>query len=323
MLFRGSKTLVTGGAGFIGSNLVIELVRRGSHVTVIDPLFEDCGGNIANLSPIRDQITLLSCDIQELKQTAIGHIDYIFNLAGQTSHGESMRNPLRDLELNGISQLRFLQFCKARWPEAPVLFTSTRQVYGVPQYLPVDENHPLNPPDFNGVHKLAAEFYHRLYFQTEGLKISILRLTNIYGPRLFLRSARHGFVGSFIRAALLKEPIRVFDGGHQIRDFVFVDDVVEACLLAASQPAAYGKIYNLSGERLSIRSVAENIRDAAGGGELVNVEFPQAAKNIDIGDYWGTSDAIFKELGWRPKIGFKEGIQKTLAFAQAHQAQYV
>lgn len=316
-IFRDKKILITGGAGFIGSTLAHHLVNHGAIVTVVDSMIPDYGGNLHNLDGIRDRIKINFSDVRDRysMEYLIGEQDYLFNLAGQVSHIDSMMDPFADLEINAKSQLSILEACRHFNPTIRIVFASTRQIYGRPQSLPVDENHPLDPPDVNGINKLAGERYHTLYSKVYGLHCSVLRLTNVYGPRQLVKHDRQGFIGWFIRQIVRGEKIMIFGTGAQKRDLVFVEDVVEALLLAGMSRNANGKIYNLGGaEPISLKSLVEFMIEINGNGNYELVPFPEERKKIDIGDFYTDYKKISNELGWKPKILLREGLKRTFEF---------
>jgi len=316
MSFSGANILITGGAGFIGSALARRLVESRAHVTIADSLIPEYGGNLANLEGIRNKIVLNITDVRD--PHAIRHLirgqDYLFNLAGQTSHMDSMTNPFTDLEINARAQLSILEACRAHNPGVKIVFAGTRQIYGKPDCLPVDEEHPIRPVDINGIHKVAGEWYHLLYHAVYGIRSSVLRLTNTYGPCMRIKDARQTFVGIWVRLILEGKPFEVW-GGEQLRDFTYVDDCVEALLLAAAADAADGRVYNLGGDKVvSLRQLADALIAAHGSGEYVLKAFPEERKKIDIGDYYSQDTRIRKELGWRPVVPLEEGLRRTLAY---------
>ncbi|MCU0644883.1 MAG: NAD-dependent epimerase/dehydratase family protein [bacterium] len=318
-IFNNKKILITGGAGFIGSNLAHCLVKHGAKVTIVDSMIPDYGGNLQNLVEIRDKITINFSDVRDRysMEYLIGGQDYLFNLAGQVSHIDSMIDPFADLEINAKSQLSILEACRLFNPAIRIVFASTRQIYGRPQYLPVNESHPLDPPDVNGINKLAGERYHTLYSKVYGLHCAVLRLTNVYGPRQLVRHNRQGFIGWFVRQVVRGEKIRIFGTGNQRRDLVYVDDVVEALLLAGMSDDANGKIYNLGGsEPISLKELVELMIKINASGEFELVPFPEERKKIDIGDFYSSFDKIKNELGWSPTISLKEGLNRTFEYYQ-------
>ncbi|HEU4685411.1 MAG TPA: NAD-dependent epimerase/dehydratase family protein [Nitrospira sp.] len=323
--FHGARVLITGGLGFIGSNLAIRLVREGALVTVVDSMIPEYGGNQWNLQPVRNDVEVNIADVRDehaMKYLLRGR-DYLFNLAGQTSHLDSMDNPFPDLEINARAQLSILESCRRYNRDVHVVFAGTRQIYGRPHYLPVDEAHPLQPVDVNGVNKLAGEMYHRLYHEIHGIRTTVLRLTNTYGPRMRVVDARQTFLGIWIRQALEGLPISVYGDGRQIRDFNYVDDVVEALLLAASSPRAAGEVFNLGDEHpVSLKDTAERLVRLVPGGRYQLVPFPAERKQIDIGDYYGDYRKIGSSLSWKPTTPLGEGLSRTLEYYARHREHY-
>ncbi len=317
--------MITGGAGFIGSTLAHHLVKYDAIVTIVDSMIPDYGGNLHNLDGIRDNIRINFSDVRDRysMEYLIGGQDYLFNLAGQVSHIDSMRDPFADLEINAKSQLSILEACRHFNPGIRIVFASTRQIYGRGHYLPVDENHPLDPPDVNGINKLAGERYHTLYSKVYGLHCPVLRLTNVYGPRQLMKHDRQGFIGWFIRQIVRGEKIKIFGSGEQKRDLVFVDDVVEALLLAGMSDAANSKIYNLGGvEPISLKSLVELMIEINGEGDYELAPFPEERKKIDIGDFYSNYTKISRELGWQPKVLLREGLQRTFDYYRHHGEYY-
>jgi UDP-glucose 4-epimerase len=323
--FANKNVLITGGLGFIGSNLAIGLAEAGAVVTLIDSLTPEYGGNLHNIAPVRDRVRVNISDVRDahsLRYLIQGQ-DFLFNLAGQTSHIDSMHDPFTDLEINCRSQLSILETCRACNPKLRLVFASTRQIYGKPDYLPVNESHPLRPVDVNGINKLAGEFYHLLYHQVYDIPTCVLRLTNTYGPRMRVKDARQTFVGIWIRHILEGEPFEVW-GGVQLRDFTYVDDCVDALMLAATHPRAVGKVFNLGGgERVSLNELAELLIAANGAGRFVKQEFPAERKKIDIGDYYSDDTLIRDELGWAPRTSLPEGLRQTLNYYRENLRHYV
>jgi UDP-glucose 4-epimerase len=325
MKFSNKKILITGGLGFIGSNLARRLVGLRAKVTLVDSLIPLHGGNHFNILDIRDQVTVNRSDVREpgAMKTLIQDKDYLFNLAGQTSHLDSMEDPQTDLDVNANAQLSILEACRKTNPGIKIVFASTRQVYGRPDYLPVDEKHAIRPVDVNGVNKLAGEWYHLIYNNVYGIRGCVLRLTNTYGPGMRVKDARQTFLGLWIRQLLDGKPLKVFGDGLQLRDFNYVDDCVEALLLAAESETANGKVYNLgSSEVINLKDLASMMVGLGYGGSFELVPFPPERKIIDIGDYYGDFSLIRKELGWTPRIGLPEGLAKTLLYYREHGQNY-
>jgi nucleoside-diphosphate-sugar epimerase len=322
--FAGRRVLITGGLGFIGSALAIELVRLGAHVTVLDSLLPEYGGNRFNVEPVRDPLDINICDMrdQHSLEILVQGQDLIFHLAGQVSHGDSMRDPQLDLAVNCVSSMNLVEACRRRNPGARLVYTSTRQVYGVPQKLPVTEDHPALPVDVNGINKLAAEYYHLLYDRTYDLKSVVLRLTNTYGPRQQIRNNRQGFIGIFLRQALKGEGIKIFGSGQQVRDFNYVDDVVQALLLAATTDACFGKVYNLGAPVYHpVLEMVQMLHELTGV-SFETVPFPDDRKLIDIGDYYGDYSRFAAATQWQPTVGLREGLARSLDFFRTHSKEY-
>jgi len=325
MKFEMKSILITGGLGFIGSNLAQRLVDMGAHVTLVDSLIPEYGGNQWNVESIKDKVRINISDVRDehsMKYLVQGQ-DYLFNLAGQTSHADSMNDPYTDLEINAKAQLSILEACRKYNPEIKIVFASTRQMYGVPQYLPVDERHPIAPVDVNGINKMAGEWYHLVYNNVYGIRASVLRLTNTYGPCMRVKDARQTFLGIWIRRLIEGKPILVFGDGKQIRDFNYVDDAVDAFLLAAESEDANGEIYNLgANDPINLKDTAELIIKINGSGSYEIVPFPKERKVIDIGDYYADYRKIRSRLGWKPATSLKMGLKKTLAFYHRYYEHY-
>lgn len=324
-MFHGKQVLITGGLGFIGSNLAHRLVRSGAIVTLIDSLIPEYGGNLFNIADIAGQVRVNISDVRDEHSLRylVCEKDFLFNLAGQTSHLDSMQDPYADLEINCRAQLSILEACRKYSPEIKVVFASTRQLYGKPDYLPVDEKHILRPVDVNGINKMAGEWYHILYNNVHGIRACALRLTNTIGPRMRIKDARQTFLGVWIKLLLEGKPFEVWDGA-QLRDFTYVDDAVDAFLLAAESQDANGKIFNVGGDCvISLHDLAELLIDVNGGGEYLTRTFPSNRKRIDIGDYYADFEYIRSMLGWRPAITLPDALRRTLDFYRKHLDQYI
>ena len=322
--YRGKKVLITGGLGFIGSNLAHELVKLGSDVTILDSLYPKGGGNLFNIKGIEEKINLNFADMRDnaaVKQL-VKDKDYIFNLAAQLSHVESMENPFEDLEINCLGTLTLLEACRKYNCEAKIIFSGTRSQYGKIVYTPVDEKHPITPVDTNGISKHAAEQYHLLYYRTYGIKTTSLRLTNTYGPRHLMRHSKQGFLNWFIRQTMDNEVIKIYGDGMQVRDFHYVDDVVQALLIAGESKKSEGEIFNLGGESSNLIDLVRLIIKIAQKGNFELIPFPDERKKIEIGSYIADYKKIKNVLGWEPKIGLEKGIKKTVEFYEKHSKEY-
>lgn len=323
--FSGSSILITGGLGFIGSSLARKLVALGAQVTLVDSLIPEYGGNLFNIEDIKDRVRVNITDVRDPYAMAYlikGH-GYLFNLAGQTSHLDSMGDPFTDLSINSTAQLSILEACRLHNPAIRIVFASTRQIYGKPQYLPVDERHPVCPADVNGINKLSGEWYHLLYNNVYGIRACALRLTNTYGPGMRVKDARQTFLGIWIRSLIEGKPIWVFGDGLQLRDFNYVDDVVDALLAAAKAPQADGQVFNLGGaEHISLKDLARLMVELYQGGEYRMAPFPSERKTIDIGDYYGDYSKIRSTLGWEPQVPLREGLERSLNYYGRHYRHY-
>jgi len=323
--FTGRKVLITGGLGFIGSNLARRLVDLGARVTLVDSLIPEYGGNLFNIAGLEDHVQVNISDVrdQHSMRYLVQGQDYLFNLAGQTSHMDSMEDPGTDLEINCRAQLSILEACRRYNPRIKVVFASTRQIYGKPDYLPVDEKHLLRPVDVNGINKMAGEWYHILYNNVYELRACALRLTNTIGPRMRIKDARQTFLGVWVRLLLEGKTFEVW-GGEQLRDFTYVDDVVDAFLLAAASEEANGEVFNLGCERvIGLKALADLLVEVNGGGRYEIRSFPPERKRIDIGDYYADYSRIRSLLKWEPKVSLREGLASTMAFYRDHLAHYL
>jgi UDP-glucose 4-epimerase len=323
--YRDRRTLVTGGLGFIGSNLCRRLADLGARVTAVDSLLPDYGGNLFNLAGYEERVRVNIADVRgHGMEYLVKGQEVLFNLAGQVSHLDSMSDPVTDLEINCTSQLRLLEAVRKGNPELKIVYAGTRQIYGRPHYLPVDEKHLLQPVDVNGINKISGEFYHLVYHQVYGIRASSLRLTNTYGPRQLIRHNRQGFIGWFIRQAALGEEIQIFGDGSQTRDFNHVDDVVDAFLRAGATDAADGQVMNLGTEiPVSLLDLVRLLVDVAGGGRYRLVPFPPERKRIDIGDFYADISRARATLGWTPSVPLREGLQSTVAYYRANREHYL
>jgi UDP-glucose 4-epimerase len=324
--YRGRAVMITGGLGFIGSNLARALVALGADVLLVDSLIPDYGGNLFNIDGIADGVRVNVADIRQ--QSTMNHLvrnrDVIFNLAGQVSHIDSLRDPYTDLEINCRSQLTVLEACRNHNPRVKVVFAGTRQVYGRPDSLPVTEHHPVRPTDINGINKAAGEYYHLVYNNVFGVRACSLRLTNIYGPRQLIKHNRQGFVPWFIRLAIEDRTLEIYGDGTQVRDFVYVDDAADAFLRAGASNACNGEAFNVGGDRpISHRELTSLLLRVTGSGRVEYVDWPADKKAIDIGSFHADSSKFMRSTGWRQTIGLEEGLRRTVAFYRQHFDKYI
>ena len=310
--FAGADVLVTGGLGFIGSNVARRLVQLGARVTLVDSMIPDYGGNLFNVHDIRDDVTVNIADVRD--RAAMDRLvqgrDYLFNLAGQVSHIDSMLDPFTDLDINCRSQLSILESCRHNNLDVKVVFAGSRQQYGRPRYLPVDEEHPLRPADVNGVNKMAGEAYHLLFH-------------DVYGPGMRIKDARQNFLGIWLRLVIEGKPFEVW-GGEQRRDMLYIEDAVDAFLAAAVSPATEGLALNVGGDApYTLTDIAAALVTANGGGNYAIREFPEERKKIDVGDFV-TDDRRFRELAdWAPRTSLAEGLARSIAYYRPRMPLYV
>jgi UDP-glucose 4-epimerase len=324
--YRGCRTLVTGGLGFIGSNLARRLADLGADVLLVDSLIPDYGGNLFNIAGIESRVRVNIADVRQ--ESTMSYLvrdrDVLFNLAGQVSHIDSMKDPHTDLEINCRSQLTMLEACRKHNRRIKVVFAGTRQVYGRPAKLPVDETQLVRPTDINGINKAAGEYYHLVYNNVFGVRACSLRLTNVYGPRQLIRHNRQGFIGWFIRLAVEGREIEIFGDGSQVRDFVYVDDVADAFLRAGALDVCDGDVFNVGGsEPISHRDLTAMLIEVAGSGTMRFVEWPQDKKLIDIGSFFADSTKFSRATGWRPTVSLRDGLARTVAYYREHLRNYL
>jgi UDP-glucose 4-epimerase len=324
--YRGRRVMVTGGLGFIGSNLAHRLAGLGADVLLVDSLIPDYGGHLFNIAGIEPRVRVNVADIRQ--QSTMNYLvrdrEVIFNLAGQVSHIDSMRDPYTDLEINCRSQLTLLEACRNNNPAAKVVYAGTRQVYGKPDHLPVDETHLVRPTDINGINKVAGEYYHLVYNNVFGVRACSLRLTNIYGPRQLVRHNRQGFIGWFVRLVVEDQEIQIFGDGLQLRDFVYVDDAADAFLRAGATDAVNGQVFNVGGAQpISHLELVTLLIETAGTGAYRLVEWPADKKAIDIGSFYADSTRFRETTGWTPETTLRDGLAQTIAYYRQHLPRYL
>ena len=324
--YQGRRVMITGGLGFIGSNLARQLVDLGADVLLVDSLIDDYGGNLYNIDGIADRVRVNVADVRQpsTMNYLVRDCAVIFNLAGQVSHVDSMRDPYTDLEINCRSQLTVLEACRNHNPGVKIVFAGTRQVYGHPSSLPVNEDHLVRPTDVNGINKVAGESYHLVYNNVFGIRACSLRLTNVFGPRQLIKHNRQGFIGWFIRLVVEGKTIQIYGDGSQLRDFVYVDDAADAFLRAGALDACNGHVFNVGGDQpLSHRDLTSLLIDVAGSGRVEFIEWPPEKKAIDIGSFYADSTRFRTTTGWAPAVGLREGLERTVAFYRQHFHHYV
>ncbi len=323
--FRGKRCLVTGGLGFIGSNLAIELVKLGAKVTIIDNLLPQHGGNLFNIEPVGGAVEVNFGDISS--ESVMAHLvaekDFVFHLAGQVSHVLSMSNPFPDIEINVRGTAVVMEAVKHHNPRAIVVYTGTRGQYGSATKLPVNEDAPMAPKGIYELTNLTAERIIQIYSQNFRIRSVLLRLTNIYGPRAQMRHSHFGVVNWFVRQILDEKPIQVFGDGSILRDFVYVDDAVEACLLAAARSGNAGEVFNVGDDRpTSFLQLVKLMLEVAGRGTFVFTEFSPERKAQEPGHFYSDIARARKDLGWEPRTPLDAGLRRTLAYYEEHWPHY-
>lgn len=322
--YYNKKVLITGGLGFIGSTLAIKLVDLGAKVTIIDSMIDEYGGNLFNIEPVKNKVIVNISDVRD--KYSINHLvknqDILFNLAGTLSHVDSMTDPFTDLDINCTSQLSILEACRHNNPKIKIVYAGTRNQYGKAQYLPVDERHPLEPTDINGINCNAGEYYHLLYSRIYNIRACSLRICNTYGPRHQMKHSRQGVLNWFVRQVLDGNKIQLYGTGDQLRDTNNVDDVVSAFLLVGESEKVWGEVFNLGGDPISLKDFVETLIRVNGSGKFEVVPFPEDRKKIEIGDYIADYFKIYRMVGWEPKVKLADGIKKTLDYYKKFKKYY-
>jgi UDP-glucose 4-epimerase len=323
--YRGEKILITGGLGFIGSNLAIRLAELGASVTIVDSLYPTCGANYFNIETIRQDVEVVEGDAADLllMRRLVRDKKFVFNLAGHVSHIESMEDPFSDLHMNTLGPLSVLEACRHENRAARVVYSGTRQSYGRPESLPLVETQILRPIDVNGVSKMAGEWLHIVYNRAHGIPAVSLRLVNTYGPRQLVKHPRQGFVGWFIKQAIDGEEIQLFGDGQQLRGFNYVEDVVDALLIAGTHEALCGDYFNLGGEKaVTLEAFVQLLLRITGRGSYRIVPFPSDKKAIDIGSVYTSADKFKAATGWKPRVTLEEGLLRTVEYYRGSRAHY-
>lgn len=321
----GARCLITGGMGFIGSNLAIALVNLGAHVTIADAMIPGYGGNLFNIAPIRERVTVNFCDVRDVNvmNYLVQGQDFVFHLAGQVDHILSLSDPFPDIDMNIKGTAIVMEACKHHNPQARVIYSGTRGQYGAAVSLPVDETAPTNPKGIYEISRLTAEKIVQVYHDIHGVRSTMLRLTNVYGPRAQMHHPRYGVVNWFVRLALDDDEIKVFGDGRILRDFLYSDDAVEALLMCAVSEAAYGEILNVGvDEPTDFVTLAETLVQVAGTGRWAFAPFSAERKAQEPGDFYSDITKIERLVGWRPRTSLRDGLAATVAFYRAHRGEY-
>jgi len=317
--------LVTGGLGFIGSNLSVRLVELGAKVTIVDNMMPRLGGNLFNVKEIMDHIQINFSDVRDEHSMdyLVKDQDFIFHLAGQVNHVDSIRNPIQDLDINCRGTLVLLESCRKYNREVKVIFSGTRGEYGASVKLPVAEDHPTNPKGIYAVTNLSAEKMVLVYDDVHKISGTCLRITNTYGPRHQMAHDEYGVLNWFIRRAMDDEMIPVFGDGHILRDFLYVDDLVDCFLQVAACSAAFGEVFNVgTGIPISFIDLAKKIMEVTGSGKVAFTEFTKERKEVEPGDYYTDISKIRKIVGWMPKTDLSGGLKKTIEFYRKYKKEY-
>lgn len=322
--YQGKRVIITGGMGFIGSNLAIALVDLGAEVLIVDSMIPDYGGNEFNIRPVADKVRINISDVRDRTSMdfLVRHCDLLFNLAGSLSHVDSMKDPFTDLEINAVSQLSILESCRKYNPAVKILFAGTRGQYGRTHGRPVNEDYPMRPCDVNGINNVAGEAYHLLYNDVYGIRACSLRLTNTFGPRHQMKHPRQGVLNWFIRQLIDGQTIKLYGTGQQIRDTNYVADVVEAMLLAMASEETNGKAFNIGGEPLSLLQFVQLAIEVNGEGTYELVPFPENSLKIEVGDYIADFTRFKQTVGWEPRTSVREGLRRTLDYYRKFKEYY-
>ncbi len=323
--YRGKRVLITGGLGFLGSNLACALVGHGASVSVYDALLPLYGGNMFNVEPVKDRVEVIIADIRDRARIgkAVAGKDVVFNIAAQTSHVDSMTEPLLDVEMNCAGQINLLEAVRNSAPECRIVYAGSRAQYGKIDRVPVTEDMHGRPTDIYSANKIAGEMYHFVYSSAFGLKFTSLRISNAYGPRHQMKHGKYGVLNWFIRLAIEGKKIKVFGTGAQMRDYHYVDDVTGAFLLAGMKDEALGEAFNLGGpEPVRFVDMVKTIVETAGSGGYEFVPWPADRKAIEVGDFTADTGKISRALGWRPRMELGEGIRRTVDFYRRFGKEY-
>ncbi len=322
---RGARALITGGMGFTGSNLAIGLVNAGSDVTIVDAMIPGYGGNLFNIAPIGSRVTVNFSDVRDVN--VMNHLvrgqDFVFHLAGQVDHILSMSDPFPDIDINIKGTAVMMEALRRHNPSAKLIYTGTRGQYGAAVSLPVNEEAATNPKGIYEISNLTAEKIIQVYNDAHGIDAVLLRLTNIYGPRAQMRHPRYGVVNWFVRQAIDGATIKVFGDGKIRRDFLFIDDAVEAIMMSAVSPAAVGEVLNVGIDKpTDFIELADTLIEVAGSGRWEFSPFTPERKAQEPGDFYSDISKIRRLVGWQPRTALRDGLRQTVEFYRDHKAHY-
>ena len=322
---RGKAALITGGMGFTGSNLAIALVAAGARVTIVDAMIPGYAGNLFNIEPVKDRVTVNFCDVRDANTMnyLVQGQDFVFHLAGQVDHILSLTNPFPDIDINIKGTAVVMEALRQHNPAAKVIYTGTRGQYGPAVSLPVDEDAPTHPKGIYEISNLTAEKIIQVYHEAHGIAAVMLRLTNIYGPRAQMKHPRYGVANWFVRLAIDDETIQVFGDGKILRDFLYIDDAVEAILMCAAEPAAAGQVLNVGIDKpANFIELAETVIDVAGSGRWQFAPFTRERQAQEPGDFYSDISKIRRLVGWQPRTQLADGLRATIGYYRRHKAHY-
>ena len=323
--YANKNILITGGLGFLGSNLAIRLVELGASVILYDGMIPDLGANTFNIEPIKDNVEVITANVgdRSVMDHHVSGQDIIFNIGMHSCHLDSMKNPVFDIEMNVVPQIAFLESVRSRNPEARVVYIGTRAQYGQVHEPPITETTPLNPMDIYSVSKQAVEWYHMLYSKICGLRPTSLRLGNTYGPRHQMRHAKYGVQNYLIRLALDNQKIQVFGDGSQKREMIYVDDVIECLLLLGERDQCVGQVYAIGAkEGIAFLELVKKIIETCGSGSYTHAPWPEDRKMIEVGDVVTDYTKLTAHTGWIPSTRLSEGLRITAEYYRKHKAHY-
>ncbi len=325
--FLGKRVLITGGLGFLGSNLAHRLVGMNAKVTLVDALFPEYGGNMFNISGIEDDVVVVKEDARNIgkMRELVKDQDVIFHFAAQVSYIDSLNDPMHDLDMHCGSTLVMLEACRYLNPDIRFIFSSSRLQFGAidPDQNPVKEDTPNRPLSLYGIHKAASEQYGIVYHKNFRMHTVSFRIANPYGPRQQMKHSKYSIVGWFLRQAMENQTIEIFGDGSQLRDYIYVDDMVEAMVRAAASDQSSGEVYNLgSGIGTRFGEMAQTVVDVVGSGKVEFVPWPANYETNETGHYITDINKMRTALGFVPEIKLQEGIERTAEYYLKYQEKY-